>query len=71
MIRMNAKVTINNKEIQRTYLKIFLMNAKFNIIKKMFLRILYSKKMLNKLIKYKQIMKTNKMKVNSFQFLMY
>ena len=71
MIRMNAKVTINNKEIQRTYLKIFLMNAKFNIIKKMFLRILYSKKMLNKLIKYKQIMKTNKMNVNSFQFLMY
>ena len=71
MIRMNAKVTINNKEIQRTYLKIFLMNAKFNIIKKMFLRILYSKKMLNKLIKYKQMMKTNKMKVNSFQFLMY
>ena len=71
MIRMNAKVTINNKEIQRTYLKIFLMNAKFNIIKKMFLRILYCKKMLNKLIKYKQIMKTNKMKVNSFQFLMY
>ena len=71
MIRMNAKVTINNKEIQRTYLKIFLMNAKFNIIKKMFLRILYSKKMLNKLIKYKQIMKINKMKVNSFQFLMY
>jgi len=51
MIRMNAKVTINNKEIQRTYLKIFLMNAKFNIIKKMFLRILYSKKMLTKLIK--------------------
>ena len=71
MIRMNAKVIINNKEIQRTYLKIFLMNAKFNIIKKMFLRILYSKKMLNKLIKYKQIMKTNKMNVNSFQFLMY